>query len=679
MKKGLQKVVVLMLVLALTFTVQVNLKASAADSVTITVLETSDIHGRLMAYDYSADAVASTGLTKVASVIREEREKDPDLIYVDNGDTTQGNLISDFRFNKVHPAILALNELECDLWELGNHEFNYEFESLCAAIDAFEGTTLGANIYEKDGSRWLDAYKIFEVKGVKVAIFGMEAPHINVWEAANPEHYNNMTFTSIMDETAKVLDEIEAEGADIVIGLCHYGEEGEYDAAEYGGMDDVAKKFADRVDCFLVGHSHNTVCKSLVDGEWVDGSVDGASTYMLEPSSNGALVSKAVFTVEKDGDSWKLASTAIENINVSTYEEDAALVKALEEHHKASVELSNSVIGSVGEDFFENGENEWLPGIGYAFIQDSAIIDLINTVQLKNAGADVSMAALLDASANLTAGDYKMKDGVKVYKYDNTLYGVKCTGKQLKAIMEYQAGRYFNTYKEGDVTISFNPAMRSYLFDAFAGVDYEIDISKPEGQRIVNVKYKGKKLKDSQQLILAVNNYRFGQLCTLGYLNAEDAVYSSLNDGGTAAVRDMISEYVMEQEGGVLLPECDNNWRIIGADLDDPQAEEIYEMIRNGEITIPTSEDGRSYNIAAINADELRAQGVIATPEEEEESEEETAEPKTYTVVSGDYLRKIAKKLFGDESVWKKIYNANKSIIKNPDLIYVGQILNLPE
>ena len=80
---------------------------------------------------------------------------------------------------------------------------------------------------------------------------------------------------------------------------------------------------------------------------------------------------------------------------------------------------------------------------------------------------------------------------MKIYKYDNTLFAVKVTGKQLKAIMELQAGNFFNQYQPGDVTISFDPNIRMYNYDMFAGVNYEIDISKPVGQRIVNVTYKG--------------------------------------------------------------------------------------------------------------------------------------------------------------------------------------------
>ena len=265
---------------------------------------------------------------------------------------------------------------------------------------------------------------------------------------------------------------------------------------------------------------------------------------------------------------------------------------------------------AVAADFLPSLEWNDLPGIPTAQVQDTALVDLINEVQMYYTGADVSLAALFDAASDLKQGDYKKKDAVNVYKYDNTLMAVKVTGAQLKAIMEEHAGNYFNQYVPGDVTISFNPDMRMYNYDMFAGVNYEIDISQPAGQRIVNVTYQGEPLADDQELVLALNNYRYGGLVTAGLLDPAGLVFDSTIDlADTPAVRDLISVYA--QEKGELVPNCDNNWRIVGADLDDPDAQTIYQMVRDGIIAIPTSEDGRTPNVASLNANDLRAQGLL--------------------------------------------------------------------
>jgi len=120
---------------------------------------------------------------------------------------------------------------------------------------------------------------------------------------------------------------------------------------------------------------------------------------------------------------------------------DAAFLakfKSLDEKSKA---LAAKQVGEVGETFLD--PVELLPGIPNAILQDNPVLDLINQVQMKKVGADVSLAALFDASSNLEKGPFLNRDSVKIYKYDNTLYGVKVTGKQLKAIMEQQAGSFF--------------------------------------------------------------------------------------------------------------------------------------------------------------------------------------------------------------------------------------------
>ena len=149
-----------------------------------------------------------------------------------------------------------------------------------------------------------------------------------------------------------------------------------------------------------------------------------------------------------------------------------------------------------------------------------------------------------------------------------------------------------------------------YNYDMFAGVGYEIDISKPEGERIVNLTYKGQPLAPEQELVLALNNYRYGGLVTAGMIDPANLVFDSTIDlADTPAVRDLISVYA--QEKGELVPHCDDNWRIVGADLNDPDAEEIYQLVRQGVIPIPASEDGRTPNVKSLNADEIRAQGLL--------------------------------------------------------------------
>ena len=675
----------LALVLAIVMLAGLSVPALAAEEEgkTITILQTSDLHGMVNPFDYASNKENKTSMAHAAAIIKAERAKDPDLLLLDTGDTTQANYIQSFLDEEPHPMIQALNYLGYDAWTLGNHEFNFDFKYTVKEIDEFEGVALGGNFYKADGTRWLDAYTIFDVDGVKVAVFGVDAPHIPQWEKSDPGHYNNMKITDPMEEIGKILDELEGK-ADVIVGSVHYGLDGEYGAA---GMKEVAEAYGGRMDALFIGHAHAKVNETI------------GGIPVLEPGTNAEYVSKVTLTLKADGDGWAVDKAEGELLDCAEATPDGDFLKEFKGLHEKSLELASREVGTVGKTFID--PLEVLPGIPTAVLEDDAVTDLVNKVQMLNAGADVSLAALFDSTSNLQAGPFLHRDSVKIYKYDNTLYGVKVTGKQMKAIMEEKAGNFFNQYQPGDVTISFNPNIRLYNYDMFAGLDYEIDISKPAGSRIQNVVYKGQPMKDTDTMILALNNYRYGGLVSAGLINESDVVY----EGG--AVRDMITEYV-ESLDGPLMPEVDNNWKIVGADLDDPQKDLIYEKVRAGEIQIPTSEDGRTPNIASLNGPALRAEGILPALDEEEPApapapapepepapapEPEPApapEPEpapapapsteegTYTVKSGDCLWSIAQDAYGTGKLWGMIYEANKAAVKNPAEIQVGQVLVIP-
>lgn len=561
--------------------------AFAQQKATVTILETSDIHGAIAPWDYATDSAADNGLAKVATIVKQERAKDPNLLLVDCGDNLQDNLIEEFRNQKITPMVGAMNLMKYDVHILGNHEFNFEFENLEKTIKTYKAPTVVANIYQtKNDKRWLKPYVIKKVNGVKIAIIGLLAPHIDTWEAASPDHFRGLKFTQPIDELDKVLKEVEGK-ADAIVVVSHYGPDGEYGSV---GMNTIAEKYGDKVAVFLIGHAHAVI-----------NSKESNGLLVLEPGSKGIDIAKATLNFEKQNGKWVLTDKSGELLKVkgADVEPDKEIMDYDAPTHEASRKLANEVVGKVGADFLPGLWWNGITDIPAAVVQDTAMMDLINNVQMKNAGADVSMAALFDAASNLTKGDFRKRDGVKVYKFDNTLFGVKVTGKQLKAVMEAQAGNFFNQYKAGDVTISFNPNMRLYLYDMFQGVNYDIDISEPAGSRIKNVTFKGEPLKDDQVLVLAVNNYRYGVLVKNGLISGkpEDVVFESKN-----AVRDMISDYVKEQ--GTIMPDCDNNWKITGTSF-PPESEKVWQMLRDGKLHVEGSADGRTPNIKAINVKDV--------------------------------------------------------------------------
>jgi len=222
-------------------------------------------------------------------------------------------------------------------------------------------------------------------------------------------------------------------------------------------------------------------------------------------------------------------------------------------------------------------------------------MDLINDVQLKNSGADVSAAALFADTSDIPAGPINYGTIFGIYKYDNTLYRVDVSGAELKAYMEWSASCY-NQAKDGDISVSFNPEKPGYLYDMFAGVDYEIDLSKPVGQRIKNVMYKGKPLSDTQRLKLAVNNYRYSSALKSQKLVAGTKEWESPN-----SIRDMLVEYIKEQ--GTIYPRVDNNWKIVGVNLTSPYRSQAVALVNDGKIEVPYAK--------SLNINELKSQGLL--------------------------------------------------------------------
>jgi 2',3'-cyclic-nucleotide 2'-phosphodiesterase/3'-nucleotidase len=229
----------------------------------------------------------------------------------------------------------------------------------------------------------------------------------------------------------------------------------------------------------------------------------------------------------------------------------------------------------------------------------------------------------------------------------------------MKKYMEWSAS-YYNTYKDGDVTVSFNPDIRGYNYDMFSGLTYEVNLSNPAGERVENILFNGKPLDDNKIYKLSLNNYRFGTLLGLGLVTMDDRYYDSyetLQDAGR--IQAMIVKYVQEEKGGVLTPTVDNNWKITGVDLESPFKEAIFDMVRSGELSIPTSEDGRTLNVKALNVYELIDEGILKV--------------STYVIKYGDTLWGIAGK-YG--LTWEELNEIND--LENPRLILPGQTILVP-
>lgn len=601
--KKLSWILTLVMILSL-LTPLGSVLAAENNEVTVTVLGTSDLHGYLRSWEYSSDsAQAATGMTKIQTLVKEEKAKNSNVILVDAGDTIQGNMMFGFNSNPVHPMVEAFNYMGYDTWTLGNHEFNFGQDVLNRNVAAFGGKVLAANLYKEDGTRYANPYTIIEKGGVRVAIVGITNPNIPKWESANPANLKGLKFTDPLEEAKKVVAELEGK-YDVLIGTFHLGEGTEYTST------DSAKVIAEacpQFNAILAAHAHSKF----------DNITSNSGVKIIEPGNNGWALAKIEVKVEKTGDKFTVKSVATTNLLVDKAAEDKEMADKFAYVHDVMRVNADEIIGEVTERFIDRADYitgaDKITTMPTAMVQDNAVIDFINEVQLYYTGADVSSSAFFKPDANIKPGQVKAKDMATIYMYDNTLVGVNITGKNLKAYMEWSAN-FYNTYKPGDLAPSFNETIRGYNYDMFDGVDYQIDISKPAGSRIVNATIKGQPIDDNKVYKLAVNNYRFGtQLLTMKFVTAQDKYFDSETAFGTdgGGMRALLGKYIKEKLRGKLAPKVNNNWSIVGADFEHPLKAEILEKVKMGKISIPTSFDGRTLNVRALNVNDVAKFGEV--------------------------------------------------------------------
>ena len=243
------------------------------------------------------------------------------------------------------------------------------------------------------------------------------------------------------------------------------------------------------------------------------------------------------------------------------YEADATLSEELQYYHEKALEYGKEVIGYLDDDYLVEPSETEIPN---SIIKDSALIDLINDVQLYYSNADISATQSLNNNANLYRGDIKRYDVSLIYKYDNTLYKLEITGKQLKEIMEWSYS-FFNTSIDGEISI--NEEKKDYNYYVFAGVNYEVNLTKEVGSRIENLtRSDGAPIEDSDEFTIAVNNYfASSYLLKSGTIFKEGEELPKLleSDIKSLGIKDLIIDYIANVKNGIITASCDNNWYIV--------------------------------------------------------------------------------------------------------------------
>ena len=538
----------------------------------VVILSTTDMHGHIFPIDYYTNKYDNVGIAKVATIIKQARKDDPDLLLLDSGDTIQGTPL-EYLHNKRNntppdPMMLTMNALKYDAMAVGNHEYNFGLKVLDKARSEAKFPFLSANTYETVAqgtpATHYQPYVVKEVQGVKIGILGLTTPGIPYWE--NPPNYAGLEFHETVSEAKKWVPILRSkEKVDVVVIAMHMGIEEDLRTGIPNPSsvpnENAAIAIAQQVpgvDVILMGHTHRDVPSIFVKSDYVitdtDPTEKAAYDGVLLTQANrwASHVARVDLYLDRGEDNhWHLVAKSARTIPVTEKTEiDPEIAKLGEPYDKETQAWLGRNIGESSEELTAQG----------CRFQDTAIIDLIQRVQLEAGKADVSMAACFNPSARIPKGAVTVRDIAGMYEYENTLVTVELTGQQLKDALEHST-RYFKEYQPGkSLNDLVDTRVPGYNFDVAEGVSYDIDLTKPVGQRIINLKFKNQPLSMTQKLKVVTNNYRVngGGGFTM-YKNAP-VVYRS-----SAEVRELIIDWV--ERNKTVPTQSSNNWRIVGANF----------------------------------------------------------------------------------------------------------------
>ncbi|MHB9145645.1 MAG: bifunctional 2',3'-cyclic-nucleotide 2'-phosphodiesterase/3'-nucleotidase [Symbiobacteriia bacterium] len=489
---------------------------AAPTTANLVIMATTDMHGNIYPWDYFTNKSSDVGLAKISTLVKKVRADHPDALLFDNGDLIQGTPL-DYYYAKVdpatatnvHPIIQVMNAMGYNASSIGNHEFNYGVPFLGGVIASAKFPYVSANVY-KPGTQdpYFTPYTIIDAKvageTVKVGVIGLTPPGIVIWDKAN---LDGVLETGDGVEAAKrFIPEMKAKGAQIIVALAHTGVDSgsSYDlsqaAPENFGADLANANLG--IDLIVAGHSHRAVNTTI------------NNTLIIQPANWGKFLAVATLSLEKTDNGWKVASATgeLQSTKGDAVPADPEILDLVKTQHQAVVDYVNQVIGKTATPITSAS----------ARLADTAAVQAINDIQTARVkdqlkGTDWENLPVLSAAApfkdniNIQPGDVTIADMASLYIYDNTLVAVKVTGAQLKGWLEHAAENFtqVTTPDAGNSPI-LNSKWAIYNFDQIDGVNYQIDITKPVGQRIVGLSYAGAPVTDTQEFVVATNNYRAG-------------------------------------------------------------------------------------------------------------------------------------------------------------------------
>lgn len=548
--------------------------SAATREVKLKLIETSDIHGNFFPYNFITQQDWKGSFARVHSYAQQERQTYGDnLLLMDNGDILQGQP-SAYYYNfmdtvSTHITAAMMNYMGFVVGNMGNHDVEAGHAVYDRWISQCQFPVLGANIIQvSDEQPYLKPYEIIEREGVKIAVLGMITPAIPTWL---PETLWKGLYFADMEQTARKWMPIiqEKEKPDIIIGLFHAGKEARTVAGKY--REDASAEIAERIpgfDIIMMGHDHRRFCGKIANAQ-------GDSVLLINPANNGRTVGDVEITLTLDGDKVIRKSIQGKLADMDKLEPSPDFMKQFTPQYQAVEAFVSEKVGTFTETISTRP----------AYFGPSAFIDFIHSLQLDLTGADISFAAPLSFDAVIKEGDIHISDMFNLYKYENMLYTMELTGKEIKGFLEESYAIWTNQMKSADDHVlllterkdgnGYTFTNPSFNFDSAAGIIYTVDVTKPAGQKVsIQSLANGEPFDLNRTYRVALNSYRGnggGELLTKGAGIPQDQLKDRIISATEKDLRYYMIQYIREKK--TLSPQPLNQWKMIPEDWTEKAAE----------------------------------------------------------------------------------------------------------
>ena len=575
----------LLTTIALVSIVLTTTAQPATKTVRLKVIETSDVHGHFFPWDFMENKPIKGTLTRASTYINRQRQQYGDnLLLIDNGDILQGQPCV-YWTNYVMPedenlAASVINYMKYDAETVGNHDVEPGHKVYDKWIREVRCPLLGANIvkeeYKNSEARpsniytGLKPYSVHYKDGVKICVIGMLTPAIPNW--LNKSIWKGIEFEEMVSCARKWVKYIQDnERPDLIFGLFHSGLNGGIKTDEY--EEDATESVAKEVpgfDIIFFGHDHQ------VHNDWITNKA-GKKVLCIDPSCYVKNVAEA--EIELTYKNGHLTKKDIKGtiVNVENEEIDQQMLNHFQPKIDAVKQYVSRKIGYFEKPIYTRE----------SFFGNAAFTDLIHNLQLQISKADISFNAPLSFNATINAGDVTQADMFKLYRYENLMFMLRMTGEEIRKHLEFSYDMWTNTMTSpDDHALRLNDASKddqqrtgfqyyTFNFDSAAGIDYEVDLTKPDGQKVRILQMSdGQPFDEKKWYKVVMNSYRAnggGELLTRGAGIPKDSLDSRVIWHTDLDQRHYLTEEIHRQ--GTINPQPNHNWRFVPEEWVKPALE----------------------------------------------------------------------------------------------------------